>query len=427
MLAIFGTISIQVPIDTSPERRMILVLLYRFNESPESLPGYILCQKLIQWGHDLLVTSTAGTDELKEEKQAARLMAEKWRGSVAIVEPDFEELEEPTLEWIARSHKQYFGHLSVQNDVHTIIGTFPGTAKTVVDLKGDLACRLVLLTTTKIEADQEDQRAEARRLCGSADEVWSFGYEMFTRYEDIFQEVTQPNVKHEQIMLGPEFGNTEPFRYWEWNGPIQNRSSAKKKIVSVWNKGHHYFTKGKPSSSRGSCPQSYHTLCSALLKINTDAQLRDTQKIQWNVHGLRGQAEAIKFIQNISNPAAVQLVPLRNIKALKDITWKNCSAFIVPDNDDESFNFIALAAVWQGIPTIVSAESPIGKLLLKLPTPSNIRPIIYLTGDPTEDAEKWTDKLYLDILNDTASCMEWAQQLSSCLHDEAKKWDKIFR
>ena len=286
-----------------------------------------------------------------------------------------------------------------------------------------LGCRLVLLTTTKIETDQEDQRAEERRLCGSADEVWSFGSEMFTHYEDIFQEVTEPNVKHNQIMLGPEFGNTEPIRYWEWNGPIQNRSSAK--IVSVWNKGYPYFIKGKQSSSRGSCTQSYNTLCSALMKINKDAKLRDTQKIQWIVHGLKGQDETIKFIQNISNPAAVQLAPLSIVRALKDITWKNCSAFIVPELNDESFNFIALAAIWQGIPTIVSADSPIAKLLLELPTPSNTRSIIYLIGDPTEDAEKWIEKLYWDILNGTA--MEWAQQLSSCVRDEAKNWDENFR
>ena len=405
---------------------MILVLLHRFNESPDFLPGYILCQKLIQRDHDLLVTSTAGTNELKEEKEAAGLMTKKWRGSVTIVEPDFEELEEPTPEWIAKSHRQYFGSLSTVRDVHTIIGTLPGTAKTAVDLKGDLGCRLVLLTTTKIEADQEEHRAEARRLCGSADEVWSFGSEMFTHYEDIFEEVTEPSVKHEQIMLGPEFGNTEPIRYWEWNGPTQSKSPAKKKIVSVWNKVYPYFSKGKPSSSRGSCPQSYNTFRSALMKINTDAQQRGTQKIQWNVHGLKGQDEAIKFIKNISNPAAVQLTPLNNVKALKDITWKNCSAFIVPDYNDESFNFIALAAIWQGIPTIVSAESPIGKLLLDLPTPCNTRPIISLTGDPTVDEEKWIQKLYLDILNDTASSMEWARQLSSCLHDQAKTWDDNF-
>ena len=173
-------------------------------------------------------------------------MTEKWRGSVTVVGPDFEDLEEPTPQWIAKSHRQFFRHLSTQNDVYTIIGTLPGTAKTAVDLKGDLGRRLVLLTTTQIEADQEQQRAEARRLCRSPDQVWSFGSEMFTHYEDIFQEVNEPYVKHKQIMLGPEFGISEPFRYWEWNSPIQNRSSAK--IVSVWNKGCPYFIKGKQSS-----------------------------------------------------------------------------------------------------------------------------------------------------------------------------------
>ena len=353
-------------------------------------------------------------------------MTEKWRGSVKIIEPDFEELEEPTPEWIAKSHKQYFGHLSTVRDIHTIIGTLPGTVKTAVDLKGDLGCRLVLLTATQIEADQEQRRAKARRLCGSVYEVWSFGSEMFAHYEDIFQEVTEPHVKHEQIMLGPEFGNSEPFRYWEWNSAIHNRSSTKKKIVSVWNKGYPYFFKGKPSFSTGNCPKSYKTFSSALMKINTDAQLRDAQKIQWKVHGLKGQDETIKFIQNISIPGSLQLAPLINVKYLKDITWKNCSAFIVPDYNDVSFNFIALAAIWQGIPTIVSAESPIGKLLLDLPTPCNTRPIISLTGDPTVDKEKWIQKLFLDILNDTASSMEWARQLSSCLRDQAKTWDDNF-
>ena len=71
---------------------MILVLLCRFSESEESLPGYILCQKLVQEGQQILVTSTAKNNELIEEKKAAAWMTENWAGSVQIVAPDYKEL-----------------------------------------------------------------------------------------------------------------------------------------------------------------------------------------------------------------------------------------------------------------------------------------------------------------------------------------------
>ena len=159
------------------------------------------------------------------------------------------------------------------------------------------------------------------------------------------------------------------------------------------------------------------------MKINVDAQQRGERKVLWNIHGLRGQDKITNSIQTHSNLPAAQLIALSSIKALKDITWKNCATFIVPDFNNDNFNFTALAAIWQGIPTLVSAESGVGKLTLNLPTPSNTRPILYLTGDPVVDEEKWIEKLHSEILNETANPMEWAKQLSLCLREEALKWE----
>ena len=55
---------------------MILVLLYKFDESQESLLGFQLCRRLVQDGHDLLVTTTSTANWLEEEKQRAKQLTE---------------------------------------------------------------------------------------------------------------------------------------------------------------------------------------------------------------------------------------------------------------------------------------------------------------------------------------------------------------
>ena len=68
---------------------MILVLLYRFCESLDSLIGYKLCQKLVHEGHHLCVTTTARSEE-KAEIRAAEHMSENANGLVRILEPEYE-------------------------------------------------------------------------------------------------------------------------------------------------------------------------------------------------------------------------------------------------------------------------------------------------------------------------------------------------
>ena len=85
-----------------PTSKIILVLLYRFSESQDSILGYKLCEKLVQEGHNLMVTSTAGKEELEIENEAAKKMTEQFKGSVHVISPDHDELGESSFEWIAK-------------------------------------------------------------------------------------------------------------------------------------------------------------------------------------------------------------------------------------------------------------------------------------------------------------------------------------
>ena len=85
---------------------MILLLLSRFRESKDSLTGFQVCQKLVQDGPDLFVTSTSakGADLDSEIKDAAR-MSSKCAGSARILQPECEEYDEPNPEWIEKHYR----------------------------------------------------------------------------------------------------------------------------------------------------------------------------------------------------------------------------------------------------------------------------------------------------------------------------------
>ena len=51
--------------------KMILVLLHKFSETQDSIIGYRLCEKLVEEGFDLLVTSTSKNQEKQAELEAA--------------------------------------------------------------------------------------------------------------------------------------------------------------------------------------------------------------------------------------------------------------------------------------------------------------------------------------------------------------------
>ena len=402
---------------------MILILLYKFSESQESLLGYQLCQKLVKEGHHLYVTTTSPKGGwLTKEIQNAKRITEKSKGSITLLEPKYHELEEPSPEWIANLHKHYFGYLSELQDIETIIGTLPGTMQTAVDLKEVLKCQLVLLATTKIGEDQEDLKKEVNCLAKHADEIWSVGLDMHSQYQNVFHELdTATNDKHQEILLQP---TTKSIKYWEYNATrVKSHRTGMRKIVSVWNNPYPFFHKGKKVYSKGSNIKHFYTLCCVLGEINAQAIIQQKSKLQWNVHGLKFQDQIIKSIEEKAIPNVVQITALSSVNSVDDLTWKNCLAFIVPEIVDETFNFVALSALWLGIPTIVSSQSSVGRFLLELTCPENTRAVITLTGDPKTDKDTWKEKIHREILNEEARPMEWAKTLSEYLQSNTKLWE----
>ena len=163
-------------------------------------------------------------------------------------------------------------------------------------------------------------------------------------------------------------------------------------------------------------------LSSAIGEINTQAMIHHKSRIQWNVHGLKFQDGIKNNIEEKAKPNVVQITALSSANSVDNLTWKNCLAFIVPEIVDETFNHVALSALWLGIPTIVSSQSSIGKFLLELTCPEKSKAVITLTGDPQTDEKAWIEKINNEILSEEATPMKWAKTLSEHLHGNIKLW-----
>ena len=365
-----------------------------------------MCQTLAKEGHHLYVTTTSRKGGwLTKEIQNAKIITEKSKGSITLLEPKCHELEEPSPTWIANMHKHYFGYLSELQNIDTIVGTLPGTIQTAVDLKEVLNSRLVLLATTKIVEEQEELMKEINDLAKSADEIWSVGSDILNHYQNIFQEVdSTSNDKHREILLQP---NSKSIKYWEYNASRHKMPNAGvRKLVSVWSHPYPFFHKGKKLYSRGSNIQSFYTTSSALADTNAQAIKKHENKVQWNIHGLKYHDKTIKSFEEKGHPYVVNINALSSTHSVEDLTWKNCLGFIVPEIVDETFNFVALSALWLGILTIVSSQSSIGKFLLDLTCHEKTRAVITLTGNKDVDKERWIEKIYREILNEDARPQE---------------------
>ena len=352
---------------------MILVLLYRFIESQESLLGYQLCKKLVKEGHHLYVTTTSRKGGwLTKEIQNAKRITEKSEGSITLLEPKYDEGQNPSKEWIETLHKDYFGSLSELQYIDFIIGTLPGTFKTSAYLKEVLKCKLIYLTTMKTADGQEELEKEIVCFTKEADEIWSVGSDMYNHYQNVFQDTdTTVTVKHKKLLLKP---STKSTHYWKHKTEREKSSrSGKRKFVSVWNNQNIHY--------KGCNIQSFYNLSCALGEINAQAIKKHKNKVQWNVHGLKFQDQTIRLIEEKAIPNVVQITALSSVNSVDDLTWKNCLGFIVPEIVDETFNFLALSALWLGIPTIVSSQSSVGKFLLDLTCHEKTRAVITLTGN----------------------------------------------
>ena len=341
--------------------RMILVLLYKFEESQESLLGFQLCRRLVQEGHDLLVTTTSTEECLKNEVQRAKELSESTPGSITLVPPEYLELEEPSIDWIANTSRHYFGQLYDNSDVDTIIGMLPGTTQTAVYLKEELKCKLVLLGITKIQSEDQSMENEFILAANRADEIWSVGPDTYHHYQAILDEKgVQSCVSHKEILLKPQVTDFVP----DFVEEIKEQPILE--IVSMWNQPVAFFHKGKKMQYKGSGIDSFSSLGAALGKVNSEVDQQYNMK--WSVFGLKF-TDIISSIEHIANENRLTLRALEEVLQIQNLNWNKGSAFIVPDVQDESFNFIALCTIWLGIPTLVSSQSSIGKFLSQLPCP----------------------------------------------------------
>ena len=135
--------------------KMILVLLYKFSESQDSIIGYRLCEKLVEEGYDLLVTSTSRDEEKQAETESARYMSETLAGSVRIIEVEPEDLDAPTPE-IFNFQRTLFPQPATPDAIETVVGILPETAETAVELKKMLNVPLVLLAARKVSTTRQN-------------------------------------------------------------------------------------------------------------------------------------------------------------------------------------------------------------------------------------------------------------------------------
>ena len=167
---------------------MFLVLLHNFSESQDSVIGYRLCEKLVEEGFDLLVTSTSRDEEKQAEIEVARRMTETLTGSVRIIETEPDVLDAPTPERIFNFQRTHFPQPATPDAIEAVIGTLPGTVQSAVELKKMYNLLLVLVAVTKVSTTEESLKAEVIRLVSLADEVWSVGSDIYLHYEGMFRE-----------------------------------------------------------------------------------------------------------------------------------------------------------------------------------------------------------------------------------------------
>ena len=392
---------------------MILVLLYRFSDSQESLLGYELCQRLVQEGNHLLDTTTSTSKWLENEIQRAKELTETTSGSITIIEPEYRELEEPCIDWIANLSKQYFGRLYGLPKVDMIIETLPGTSQTAVELKESLKCKLILLATSKIQSENNNLKNKSISLAEKADEIWSVGPDIYQHYQKILQELgDKSHDNHKEILLPP------PIRSFPSLDGDAKEQQARYKIVSIWNKPVPFFHKGKKMYSKGSDLKRFSSFGEALEHINANSVQQ--QKLTWNVYGLRFADFLIDLIKTGAKPNKLQLNALGKVPPVDSLNWNANIGFVLPDVRDESFSFNAFCSICLGIPTLVSRHSSIGKLLSNLSCPTANRSLVSLTGILSQDMDTWVEKIENNILSDDAK--QWAKELGERVRSNSDLW-----
>ena len=394
---------------------MILVLLHRFSDSQEACLGYHLCQKLVKEGYHLLVSTTSSGKELEKENQKAKWLTDTFSGSVTLLEPQYGEQEEPSVEWIEHPKSKQFLHLSQLQNVTLIVGMLPGTSQTSANLKETLRCKLVLLATAIIASNKEDLKEEICRLSEKADEIWSVGNETYTHFQSMFEDL-RPNSceKNKEVLLKPLTLSSLSMK--------PKSQTHRRSIMSVFSKPIPFFYKGKKVNLKARGNESLSIVGRALEKIENEFKAEGTEAKQWHIYGFAEE----KSLPALQQYKLLQVKQHDEITFIDDVAWSDYLAFIAPEIVDISFNFPALCVLWSGVPTLVSNQSSIEKFLLSLSCPAKTRAVVTLKGDPQHDTEAWIKKINREILAEDAIPEQWARELSEHLKNNSALWEIDF-
>ena len=176
---------------------------------------------------------------------------------------------------------------------------------------------------------------------------WSFGPDLFFHFQLIFKRSgVLLHQKHKQISLKPD--DEEPYRC----------PAGTKKISSIWNHSHQLYFKGLKSN--GSNRQSFEALGNAVALMNEENKMRQQAWLTWQAFGLKDGENLV----TLDVPEESGFVSSRKPNSFEDAikTISKGLAFIVPDEKEDTFNFLALTAIWKGIPTLLSSRSSVGKM-----------------------------------------------------------------
>ena len=141
-----------------------------------------------------------------------------------------------------------------------------------------------------------------------------------------------------------------------------------------------------------------------------------TEELHWKIHGFNSMYNE-DYVDD-----TLHITPLNEVTSADLIDWDNCLAFLVPDYEEQTFNHLALTAIWLGIPTLASNQSSIGKFLLSLSCREAARGVVHLKGNIHHDTEAWTNKIK-EVLCQDSRPTEWARQLTLHLQNNSDLWE----
>ena len=158
------------------------------------------------------------------------------------------------------------------------------------------------------------------------------------------------------------------------------------KVVSLWHEGVQYTFNGKRKRIPGSIFQDFDTVRSAIDTLNEE---NSKLEVQWFVYGL---PNAAGDLDRSSSEDSLSIVYGETPNNIDDI-FENCSLLLVPDVYEYHYNILALSAILHGIPTLVSHESSIGRMLTSLKKINVDKAIVTLTTDSNLNKEVWKEKI----------------------------------